>query len=121
MRNQWERVALVLLEAGWLGCIVGVPLFVSRAVSLTFTADKVLLFRCLAELLAMAALLVWLRRPQLRPQPLTLALGAYGVALLLATLFGRNPSQGFWGSYLRLFGLFTLVHGAVLYLVLAAH
>ena len=70
MRSRSERVISLLLEAGWLGCLVAVPLFVSRAVSLTFTADKVLLFRGLAELMAVAALLLWLRLPRLRPAPL---------------------------------------------------
>jgi tetratricopeptide (TPR) repeat protein len=121
MRDRWDRLASGLLEAGWLGCVVGVPLALSRVLSLTFTADKVLLFRCLTEVMALVALLVWLRRPRLRAEPLTLALGAYAVVLTLATLFGRNISQGFWGSYLRLFGLFTLLHGGVLYLVVSTH
>ena len=53
--------------------------------------------------------------------PLTMALGAYAGLLTLATLFGRDPIQSFWGSYLRLFGLFTLLHGGALYLIVAAH
>src|SRR5947209_19892211 len=105
MRNAWDRTASRLLEAGWLACVAAVPLFLSPAVSLTFTADKVLLFRCLAEGLGVIALLLWLRRPRFRPQSLTGAVAAYGAALTLATLFGRSPSQGFWGSYLRCFGL----------------
>ena len=45
------------------------------------------------------------RRPGARPRPVTLAIAAYGVVLTLSTLFGRSVSDGFWGSYLRLFGL----------------
>jgi tetratricopeptide (TPR) repeat protein/O-antigen ligase len=121
MTDRWNRIGSGLLEAGWLGCVVGVPLFFSSTVALTFTADKVLLFRSLIEVLALVALLVWLRRPSLQLQPLTLAVGLSAFILTLATLLGRNPSQGYWGSYLRLFGLFTLLHGSALYLVIAAH
>src|SRR5687767_5961736 len=117
MRERWDRVAAGLVEAGWLACVVGVPLALSRVLALTFTSDKVLLFRCLTEVTALVALLVWLRRPRFRPGPLTLAMAAAAAVLILATLFGRNLSQGFWGSYLRLFGLFTLLHGGALYLV----
>jgi tetratricopeptide (TPR) repeat protein len=119
--DRWSRWGKAVLESGWLLCALGVPLFLSPLLSLTFTADKVLLFRMIAEGLAILGLLVWSRRPRLRPQPLTLALGAYAGVLTLATLFGRDPVQSFWGSYLRLFGLFTLLHGGVLYGIVAAH
>jgi tetratricopeptide (TPR) repeat protein len=119
--ERWSRGAMAVLEMGWLLCALGVPLFLSPLLSLTFTADKVLLFRVLAEGMAIAALLLWARRPCLRPQPLTLALGVYAGLLTVATVCGRDPSQSFWGSYLRLFGLFTLLHGGVLYLVVAAY
>jgi tetratricopeptide (TPR) repeat protein len=71
--------------------------------------------------IALAALLLWLRRPRVRPAPLTLAVVGYAVVLTLAALCGRHLAQGFWGSYLRLFGLFTLLHAVALYLVVAGH
>jgi Tfp pilus assembly protein PilF/O-antigen ligase len=119
--DRWDRWMAGLLEAGWLLCALGVALFMSPFLALTFTADKVLLFRMIVELLALGALLHWLRRPRLRPAPLTLGLGAFAVIMTVATFCGRNPIQGFWGSYMRLFGLFTLLHGGALYLVVAAH
>src|SRR5438445_2929781 len=119
MRDRWERFASGLLEGGWLACAMVVPLLVSPGRSLAFAADKVLLFRCLMELFGLIGLLLWLRRPRVRPQPVILAVAVYGAVLTLATLFGRNFSDGFWGSYLRLFGLFTLLHGGVLYLIVA--
>jgi tetratricopeptide (TPR) repeat protein/O-antigen ligase len=121
MTDRWQRLGLGCVEVGWLTCVVAVPLALSAALALTFTADKVLLFRVLVELIALAALLLWMSRARLRPAPLALALGAYGFILCLATVGGRNPSQSFWGSYPRLFGLFTLAHGGALYLVVAAH
>lgn len=121
MRNRWDRWAAGLLEAGWLTCVVAIPLLLSPALALQFVADKVLSFRCLAELIGLLGLLLWLRRPRMRPVPLTLAVAASAGVMALATLFGRNPSDGFWGSYMRLFGLFTWLHGWVLFLVVAAY
>src|SRR5260370_20357730 len=120
MRNRWDRWAAGVLETGWVACVVGIPLLLSPMLALPFTADKVLTFRFLAELLGLLGLLMWLRRPRLRPAPLTLAVVAYAAIMALATLFGRNPSDGFWGSYMRLFGLFTRLHAWVLFLVVAA-
>src|SRR6266542_4272152 len=104
MGDRWHRLGVGGMEAGWLACLIAVPLAISPVLSLTFTADKVLLFRVLTELLAIAGLLLWLRRPGLRPAPVTVAMGLYAAILALATWCGRNPVQSFWGSYLRMFG-----------------
>jgi O-antigen ligase/Tfp pilus assembly protein PilF len=100
---------------------VAIPLLLSPALSLSYTADKVLSFRLLTEVLGLIGLLIGLRRPRLRPQPLTLAVAASAALMLLATLFGRNFADGFWGSYMRLFGFFTRVHGWILFLAVAAY
>jgi tetratricopeptide (TPR) repeat protein len=121
MADRWGRVSGGVVEAGWLACLAGVPLFLSPVVALMFTADKVPLFRVLVELTTLAAALLWLRRPGFRPAPLTAALALYGLAVGLSTLLGRNTSQSFWGSYFRLFGLFTLLHGGALYGAVAAY
>src|ERR1051326_3865599 len=121
MTDRWSRWAAGLVEGGWLACAVGVPLFFSPVLSLTFTADKVLLFRLLSEIVALVALLGWLQRPTLRPTSVSLALGAYALVLGLAAFLGRNPAQSFWGSYLRLFGLFTLLHGGALFLAVVGY
>src|SRR4051794_32466647 len=104
MRERRQRLGVGVMEAGWFACLIAVPLAISPVLSLTFTADKVLLFRVLTELLAIAGLLLWLRRPRLRPAPVTAAMAFYAVILALATWCGRNPVQSFWGSYLRMFG-----------------
>ncbi len=121
MRDRWDRWASGLLEIGWLGCVVGIPLLLAPRLALPFTAGKVLPFRILAEVLGLLGLLRWLRRPRMRPEPLTLAVVAYAAVMALATVLGRNPADGFWGSYMRLFGLFTQLHGWVLFLVVAAY
>jgi O-antigen ligase len=121
MRNRWDRWGAGLLETGWLACVLGIPLLLAPALALSFTADKVLSLRILGELMGLLGVLMWLRRPRMRPAPLTLAALAFAAVMAVATVFGRNPSDGFWGTYMRLFGLFTRLHAWVLFLVVAAY
>ncbi|HEX7507986.1 MAG TPA: O-antigen ligase family protein, partial [Polyangia bacterium] len=77
-----------------------------------------LLHATIALTLPAFLLLVW-RQPAFRPRRswLSIAVGAYFVALSLSCAFAFNRHRSFWGSQDRLGGLFTLAHFLVWYVM----
>ena len=95
-------------EAVLLGLAVAVPIAFNPFGVLAFEPFKIALIRLAAIVLALSCVVGgWpgTRRPV---RPLVWAVGAYGGATALATVFSLQPVESLLGSYDRLQGLVTL-------------
>ena len=69
--------------------------------------------------LTAGAVWVYLRPQTYRPEHLSYHLSVASLGFALATVFGRNPAGSWWGDYPRIYGSFTLLHGVLLFLLMA--
>ena len=84
-----------------------------------YTFGKTTLFEIIVEAMAV----VWLvsrKNTSGLFRPVHTALFALAGILTLATIFSANASASFWGSSARMDGLFTLLHFAVFFIILAS-
>ena len=116
MGSKLSAAAARVVEGGWLAALVLVPVFFDPHTARTFDADKILLLRSVAVVIALG-LIVWIieegrsaytlaARPLWRVpvvRPMLLLTGAYGVS----TVFSIAPRLSFWGGYFRCQGTYT--------------
>lgn len=121
-----SRYCLGVMEAAWLAAIICTPLFFNKYSSRSFEPDKASILRSLALII----LLVWLvkvldqkgvrlNKPETWASffkfPLTIPVIALTAALTLSTVCSFAPLNSFWGSYLRLQGLYTILSYMVIF------
>ncbi|MHC4392825.1 MAG: hypothetical protein ACYS22_16140, partial [Planctomycetota bacterium] len=109
----------------WIGhALVGLALFTPLLVAGTlfiypFVAPKVFALRAIVSGLAAVYALLCLAQPgRFRPSasPITLAVGAFGLSLLLSTLFGVDRHRSLWDSQERMLGFVTILGYGLFYL-----
>jgi len=81
---------------------------------------KQVYFNVLIEVMLVAWLALIIKYPASRPQksPLTFALAAFFLVLLVSALSGVDFNISFWGELSRLLGWFQIIHLLVFYLIL---
>ncbi len=105
-----------LIEAGWLIVVITTPLFFNSNTNRVMEADKLVLVRSLASLMAAAWLIRWLvqRRSarasdtSARP-PLVLPTLVVAAVYLLTTVTAIFPSQSLLGAYFRPQGTYGML------------
>ncbi len=112
-----------IIEAGWLAALIVIPLFFNMYSRRNFEADKLLLLRSIATVMAVAWIAKWIEqrlalRSLLRSGP-ALPLLALVAACLLTTLTSITPRVSFFGSYTRLQGTYTVLAYVVIAALLA--
>jgi len=115
-----------IIETGWLTVIVVTPLFFNMYSRRGFEADKLLLLRSIAAMMAAAWLIGWIEQRR-TPRPSTAstldrALRLPTLALvavyLLTTITSITPRISFFGSYTRLQGTYTTISFVVIFLLI---
>jgi len=105
-----------------VGCFVALltPLFVSNSLFFPFITGKAFFFRIVVEIVFALWLILIVRDQSARPirSPLLIALAAFGVIIILATLFSRYPYHSFWSNFERMDGLVSYLHLGAFWLVL---
>ncbi|MCC6934718.1 MAG: O-antigen ligase family protein [Candidatus Yanofskybacteria bacterium] len=115
-----DRVLIRVIRSG-LFLTAFIPLVIFQRTFSPFFFGKEILFRLLIELLAPLYLFVVLRHPVMRPPrslPLLLLWVSVAVAII-AGLASANPQLSFFGTWERMGGVFTLLHGALLVTMLS--
>ncbi len=115
-----------IIEAGWLVAVAATPLFFNPYSRRGFEADKLLLLRSVAGVMAAAWLIGWIERRR-APRPtrttrwrsaLALPTLALVVTWLLTTLTSMTPRISFFGSYTRLQGTATALACVIVFLLI---
>lgn len=129
-----------LVEAGWLVLVAVTPLYFGVFSNRVFEPDKLVAMRCLALVMGAAFIIGWLERwrdsasavggrdgaaqllgrlwRSLRGDPILAATLALVVVSALATLTSIVPRTSFWGSYVRLQGLYTVLSFIAVFLMM---
>jgi len=96
------------------------PLIVSTRFFFPFVGPKGLYLMGLIEVAFFSWLVLAIHYPQYRPKKniLLLCLSAFLAVLILATIFGADPSRSFWSKFERMSGLLMWLHLFGLFLVL---
>ncbi len=102
--------------------LIGTPVFYLKQSVYPYTFPKTLFFQFAVEILFAIWLALAIVDVNYRPKrtPLLIAGAAFLGILLLTSLFGVDPSRSFWSTYERMLGVFTLIHLAVLALVISS-
>ena len=98
------------------------PLIVSSSFLFPFITGKAFFFRLITSVIFAAWLLLALREPDYRPRrtPINYALGAFGVVVILATIFSVDPLKSFWSNFERMDGLLSYLHLIAFYFVISS-
>jgi len=98
------------------------PLIVSARFFFPFVGPKGLYLMGLIEIAFFAWLILAISAPYYRPRksPLLLALGAFLLILILAAIFGVDPSRSFWSKFERMSGLLMWLHLFGFFLVVSS-
>jgi len=122
MAGRFSLLCNRILEVGWLLLAAAIPLYFNLWTYNVFELNKIVLFRSLVLLMVAAWLIkVWEEGwPSIsKPSPLTLAVLAFAVIYILATLTSLNPRLSLLGSYERQEGTYTtLCYIALFFIVL---
>ncbi len=130
MPSKLGRYCEAVLEAGWLGSIVLVPLFFNVYSARVFEPDKITLLRSIA-LVMIAAWLVravdeqewkkpertkaWWRFPMVLPAVILI------FVYLLSSAFSITPTVSLFGSYQRLQGTYSTISYLVIFAMMLMH
>ncbi len=130
MPSKLSRYCEAVLEAGWIGAVVLVPLFFNVYSSRVFEPDKLTLLRSitLAMLVAWLAKVVdgreWKRWGSARAlwrYPMAGPIMALAGVYLLTTALSITPAVSFIGSYQRLQGTYTTLSYLVAFAMMVLH
>jgi len=104
------------------GLILLTPLIVDESFFFLFVAPKSLYFMALVEIIFTAWLILIIFEKKYRPKfnLLFLFIVLFFGILVLAGIFGVNPSRSFWSYYERMTGLLMWFHLLALFLVLSS-
>jgi hypothetical protein len=119
VRAPFDRALKVIALAGFYGALLAIVVVVQDATAYPFVFLKTMILQATIALTLPAFLLLAWRQPDFRPRRswLSIALGAYFVALTLSCIFAFNRHRAFWGSQDRMGGLFSLAHFFVWYVM----
>ena len=108
----FDRALRLIALAGIYGGLLALVVEVNDATAYPHVFLKTILLQTTIALTLPAFLLLAWRQPAFRPRRswLSLAVGAYFIALLLSCLFSFNQHRSFWGTQDRMGGLFSLAH-----------
>ena len=121
--NRLGRLAMGVMEGGWLTAVILIPLFIDKNADQSFEPPKVAVLRAIAVLMlvAWAAKHLSASRGDAEPAgaasfiariarvPLLVPAALVLVATLLATLLSIAPAESFWGQRTRAQGALTLL------------
>lgn len=110
-----------LLEFAWLLTIILIPSYFNLLSSRHFEPDKAVVLRAIVTMMIAFATVVWIHTSgaqsisssqqhwwvRFRTFPLAIAIVAYVVIFLFATLTSIVPGVSWWGSYQRMQGTYT--------------
>ncbi len=117
-----------VLEGCWLAVIFLVPVFFNPLSHQQFYLNKALLLQVLVITMLALWLADWLANRSSYPppgwrhmtkSPLHLAVLAFGLMTIIATIASITPSVSFWGSYNAPSGLITLLYWILFFLIIA--
>ncbi|HXK37077.1 MAG TPA: O-antigen ligase family protein [Candidatus Paceibacterota bacterium] len=96
-----------------------IPLVIFSQFISPFHFGKVIVFRALVEIMAVAYILLVWRQPEYRPKgnPFTWAFLAFTLVFTLTAFTSSAFSQSWWGTLERMGGLFTFWHYFVFYII----
>lgn len=97
------------------------PLIISRETLFPFQTGKAMAFRVLVEIAAFLYGWLVLIEPIARPKPNRFfwSVLGFGGILLLTMATGVNPLRSFWGDLERMEGVFGILHGIALFVILS--
>ncbi|HPH95718.1 MAG TPA: O-antigen ligase family protein [Anaerolineaceae bacterium] len=115
-----SRYCLGIMEAAWLAALICTPLFFNKYSSRSFEPDKAAILRSLALIILLVWLVKFIDQKGWRLSkaetwkaflkfPLTIPVIALAAVLTVSTMCSFAPINSFWGSYLRLQGLYTIL------------
>ena len=115
-----------IIEAGWLTVIVVTPLFFNMYSRRGFEADKLLLLRSIAAVMAAAWLVRWIEQRRVPRSSAASTLDrvlmwptlVFVVVYLITTATSITPRISFFGSYTRLQGTYTTCSFIVIFLLI---
>jgi len=102
--------------------ILFTPLILSSKFFFPFVGPKSLYFFAISEIIFFCWLILISIAPAYRPQInlLLIALSIYLLVVILASIFGVNPSYSFWSKYERMTGVLMHLHLFAFFLVLSS-
>lgn len=114
-----ESTLVKIIKAG-VYAVLFLPLIVIPLFLFPFSTSRGFLLQILVEVIAALYAVLALKNQAYRPKKtaLLLALSFYFLALLLSTLFGLDPYRSFFGNFERMWGLFSLAHFFLFFVVL---
>lgn len=114
-----ESTLVKIIKAGAYA-VLFLPLIVIPLFLFPFSTSRGFLLQILVEVIVALYLVLALKNQAYRPKKtaLLLALSFYFLALLLSTLFGLDPYRSFFGNFERMWGLFSLAHFFLFFVVL---
>ena len=110
----------IWIVKGALFLIPLIPLYVSKSLFFPYITGKAFAFRILVEI-AFAGwlfLLIFFKEYRPRLNILNIAVCAWLIVVLLATIFGLNPARSFWSNFERMEGLVAYLHLVAYFFVL---
>jgi len=130
MPSRLGRYCRAIIEAGWLGAIVLIPLFFNVYSARVFEPDKLTMLRSIA-LVMIAAWLIkvidereWAKLSDKRALwrvPLVLPVAVLAGIYLVTTIFSLTPRVSLIGSYQRLQGTYTTLSYLVIFAMMLMH
>ncbi|MEX1140067.1 MAG: O-antigen ligase family protein [Bacteroidota bacterium] len=95
------------------------PLIISEGTLFPFQTGKGIAFRILVEIAAFLYFWLAILEPKRRPKPNALfwSVLAFGGVLGLTAILGVNPYRSFWGDLERMEGVFGILHGIALFVI----
>jgi putative inorganic carbon (HCO3(-)) transporter len=98
-----------------------VPLVIASSLFFPYITGKAFIFRVLIEVAfaLWVALAIFYKEYRPRLNALTVAVAAFVLVVVLATIFSANPYKSFWSNYERMEGLVAYLHLAAYFLVLS--
>ncbi len=130
MPTRLGRYCEAVIETGWLGAIILVPLFFNVYSARVFEPDKLTLLRSIVLVMtaAWAVKVVdgkeWKNLPPARSWwrfPLVAPVAALALVYLITTLFSITPRVSLLGSYQRLQGTYTTLSYLVVFVMMLLH
>lgn len=130
MPSKLSRYCEAVIEAGWLGAIILVPLFFNVYSARVFEPDKLTLLRSIALMMIVAWLVKVIGEEQWKKLddrraiwrfPMVLPVAVLAAVYLLTTAFSITPRISLVGSYQRLQGTYTTLSYLVVFAMMLIH
>ncbi|MDO8584826.1 MAG: O-antigen ligase family protein [bacterium] len=120
MQSTTERVLLWITKIA-LFVVPFVPLLIAQNMFFPYITGKAFVFRALVEVAFFAWIWLAIFNPKYRPRmtPLMWSVLLWVVVVLLATVFGENPTRSFWSNFERMEGAIAYLHLAMYFVVLS--